>query len=74
MIKLFSYCFTALVMASVFASCNDEGSPTGQLVGNKNRMSYTAPAPLGMVWVPSGTMHMGVSDQDMKNGSDAKNR
>ena len=74
MIKLFSYCFTALVMASVFASCNDEGSPTGQLVGNKNKMSYTAPAPLGMVWVPSGTMHMGVSDQDMKNGNDAKNR
>jgi formylglycine-generating enzyme len=61
-------------MASGIVSCSNEGSPTGQLVGNKNKMSYTAPAPLGMVWVPSGTMRMGVSDQDIKNGNDAKNR
>jgi formylglycine-generating enzyme len=74
MIKLFSYCLTAIVLASVFVSCNDDGSPNGQLTGAKNKMNHTQPMPLGMVWVPSGTMRMGVSDQDMKNGNDAKNR
>jgi formylglycine-generating enzyme len=73
MIKLLSYCLTAVVAATLITSCgNGEGSPTGQLVGKPNKMNYTAPAPLGMKWVPSGVMRMGLSDQDMRNANDAK--
>jgi formylglycine-generating enzyme len=74
MTKLFSYCLTAIVIATTVSSCSNEGGTGGQLTGNKNKMSYTAPVPLGMVYVPSGVMRMGASEQDMKSGNDSRNR
>ncbi len=75
MTKLLSRVLPSVAIVAMLASCGGgEGNPQGQLVGNKNQLSYTDPVPLGMTWVPAGVMHMGASDQDMKNGFDAKNR
>lgn len=37
----------------------------GQLVGVKGRQAWSHPVPYGMVNIPTGTFHMGQSDQDV---------
>ena len=76
MTKLISYSLIAFTYATLLSSCGGGASsdPQGQLVGNPNKMSYSEPIPKGMVWVPSGVLHMGASDQDTKGGYDTKLR
>jgi formylglycine-generating enzyme len=76
MMKFVSYCLAVATCLSALSSCTSSGDTgtQGQLVGSKNRMAYTAPAPLGMTWVPSGVLRMGVSDQDLRDANDAKSR
>ncbi len=50
------------------------GGPQGQLVGKPGKVNGLQSAPVGMTWVPSGVMHMGASDQDIRNANDVKNR
>lgn len=69
--KQLSLSIATVAMAMFAASC---GQPTsqGQLVGDySNRMNYKAPTPVGMVFVPSGVMKAGYSDQDVQNALDA---
>lgn len=69
--KQLSLSIATVAMAIFAASC---GQPTsqGQLVGDySNRMNYKAPAPVGMVYVSSGVMKSGYSDQDIENSLDA---
>jgi len=69
--KQLSLSIATVAMAIFAASC---GQPTsqGQLVGDySNRMNYRAPAPVGMVYVNSGVMKSGYSDQDIENSLDA---
>lgn len=40
---------------------------TGQLIGVENRPSWKGINPYGMVYVPSGTLHIGPGDQDVSN-------
>ena len=40
---------------------------TGQLIGVQERPSWKGINPYGMVYVPSGTLHIGPSDQDVSN-------
>src|SRR5688572_3819337 len=39
----------------------------GQLIGAQNRPGWTNVIPYGMIYVPSGTLHIGPSDQDVNN-------
>ncbi len=55
--------FFALALA--FASCG--GGYNGQLVGVQDRPGWNNIIPYGMVYVPSGTLHIGQSDQDINN-------
>jgi formylglycine-generating enzyme len=54
---------TVLAFAAVLSSCGKTES--GQLVGVPNRPKWTAPNPYGMVYIPSGQVHIGQSDQDI---------
>lgn len=51
------------VVALFTSSC---GSPEqGQLVGAQDRPDWDPPSPYGMVYIPSGTLHIGQSSQDI---------
>lgn len=71
--KQFSMSIAVLALGMFAASC---GTPTsqGQLVGVSNKMNYRAPTPLGMVFIPSGVMKSGYSDQDVAHSLDAEVR
>ncbi len=67
--KQLSLSIAAVAMAMFAASC---GQPTsqGQLVGDySNKSSYKPPTPVGMVYVPSGVLKTGYSDQDIQERS-----
>ncbi len=61
---------SAVALLALAASCGQPGSG-GQLVGEANTLNYKAPIPLGMVYVPSGVMKMGASDEDVAGKRDA---
>lgn len=74
MMKQTSLRLFALGVIAALASCGS-GGPSGQVVGTTNKINGAAvPTPVGMTWVPSGVMHMGASDQDVRNANDVKNR
>ena len=54
-----------LVLVCILAGCGP--SENGQLIGVQNRPSYRPVIPFGMVYIPSGTLHIGQSDQDINN-------
>ena len=54
--------FAAIV---TFAACG--GGETGQLIGVQDRPSWKGINPYGMQYIPSGTLHIGNSDQDISN-------
>jgi formylglycine-generating enzyme len=53
--------FFALIL--VLNSCGSTES--GQLIGVQNRPKWTSPNPYGMVYIPSGQVHIGQGDQDV---------
>jgi formylglycine-generating enzyme len=68
--KQFSLKISAVALLALAASCGPSG-PGGQLVGVQTRMNYKAPIPIGMVYVPSGVLRMGASDEDVRSKNDA---
>lgn len=52
-----------LFLAAFVASCGRK--ETGELVGVFNRPKWKGINPYGMVYVPSGTFHVGVGDEDL---------
>ncbi len=52
-----------LFLAAFAASCGRK--ETGELVGVFNRPKWKGINPYGMVYVPSGTLHVGVGDEDL---------
>lgn len=68
--KQVSLKISAVALLALAASCGNPGSG-GQLVGDPNMTNYKAPVPLGMVYVPSGVLKMGASDEDVRGKSDA---
>ena len=75
--------FTFFILATVaFAGCGilgkkDKGSTLpndGQLHGVAPGSRYTLQKPLGMVYVPQGTFHMGPSDEDPTFAFSSRNR
>ncbi len=63
MIKL-SRCFLIGIVC-LFAACN--GGYNGQLLGVLDRPEWNTIVPYGMIYIPSGTLHIGQSDQDINN-------
>jgi len=57
------YFLSLAFLALIFSSCGRE--ETGQLVGVADRPNWSGLNPYGMVYVPSGTLHIGQSDQDV---------
>ena len=54
-----------LVLVTLAASCGTRQN--GQLLGVLDRPNWKGINPYGMVYVPSGTLHIGNSDQDITN-------
>ncbi|NNF33481.1 MAG: SUMF1/EgtB/PvdO family nonheme iron enzyme [Saprospiraceae bacterium] len=52
------------LIALILSSCGSS-SETGELVGVMDRPSWNGINPYGMVYIPSGTLHIGQSDQDV---------
>jgi len=71
--KQLSLKISAVALLALAASCGKSGSG-GQLVGDPTTLNYKAPVPLGMVWVPSGVLKMGASDEDVRSKNDAQIR
>jgi formylglycine-generating enzyme len=55
----------ALLVALAVVSCGQQEN--GQLLGVQKRPAWKGINPYGMVYVPSGTLHIGPSDQDVSN-------
>lgn len=49
----------------LLAACN--GGYNGQLLGSLDRPEWNTIVPYGMIYIPSGTLHIGQSDQDINN-------
>jgi len=69
--KQLSLKISAVAIMAMLASCGGQSGTGGQLVGAPTMMNYRAPVPLGMVYVPSGVLKMGASDQDVRGKNDA---
>ncbi|HAP01271.1 MAG TPA: gliding motility-associated lipoprotein [Bacteroidetes bacterium] len=52
-------------LVCLLAACN--GGYNGQLLGSLDRPEWNTIIPYGMVYIPSGTLHIGQSDQDINN-------
>jgi len=57
-----SFAFTLLILVM---SCGSREN--GQLLGVIDRPAWNGINPYGMVYIPSGTLHIGNSDQDISN-------
>jgi gliding motility-associated lipoprotein GldK len=55
--------FGLISVILIFSSCGRDN--TGQLMGVQDRPAWNGINPFGMVYIPSGTFHMGQSDQDI---------
>jgi formylglycine-generating enzyme len=55
----------AICLTVILAGCS--GGYNGQLVGVQDRPGWNNIVPYGMVYIPSGTLHIGQSDQDINN-------
>lgn len=55
--------FLIATLVVLFSSCGRKNN--GQLVGVLDRPSWSGINPYGMVYIPSGTLHIGQSDQDI---------
>lgn len=56
---------SALALLLIATSCGQK--QTGELIGVQDRPTWKGINPYGMVYVPSGTLHVGPSDQDIAN-------
>lgn len=56
---------SALALFLIATSCGQK--QTGELIGVQDRPTWKGINPYGMVYVPSGTLHVGPSDQDIAN-------
>lgn len=68
--KQISLKISAVALIALATSCGQSGTG-GQLVGSPTQLNYKAPVPLGMVYVPSGVLKMGASDEDVRGRNDA---
>ena len=63
--KKFSKILVAVLAVILVSSCAQRDN--GQLVGVLDRPTWKGINPYGMVYIPSGTLHIGPSDQDVNH-------
>ncbi len=63
--KKFSNILVAVLAVLLITSCGKQDN--GQLVGVLDRPTWKGINPYGMVYIPSGTLHIGPSDQDVNH-------
>ena len=63
--KKFSKILVAVLAVMLVTSCAERDN--GQLVGVLDRPTWKGINPYGMVYIPSGTLHIGPSDQDVNH-------
>jgi len=63
--KLLKISLALLTLTTISISCGTKQS--GNLTGVLDRPSWKGINPFGMVYIPSGTLHIGPSDQDVRN-------
>ncbi|MFK8100987.1 MAG: SUMF1/EgtB/PvdO family nonheme iron enzyme [Saprospiraceae bacterium] len=63
--KLLKSLLAIFVLTIVASSCTTKGD--GQLIGVMDRPAWKGINPYGMVYIPSGTLHIGPGDQDISN-------
>lgn len=63
--KKFSKILVAVLAVVLVTSCSERDN--GQLVGVLDRPAWKGINPYGMVYIPSGTLHIGPSDQDVNH-------
>ncbi len=76
---IFLYLLGPFILGSILVGCSkSNGSKSsvsdGQLHGVSLMANYAAPKPIGMVYIPSGTFHMGPSDEDISYSYTARNK
>ena len=57
--------FLLLGIVTILAGC--QGGYNGQLLGSLDRPGWNVTIPYGMVYIRSGTLHIGQNDQDINN-------
>ena len=55
----------ALAISTFVLGCNRGTGLEGQLTGSLDRSPWSHLMPYGMIYIPSGTLHIGPSDQDI---------
>jgi formylglycine-generating enzyme required for sulfatase activity len=68
--KNISLAVAAIAFMALASSCGSSGNG-GQLVGAPTQLNYKNPVPVGMVYVPTGVLKMGNSDEDISGKNDA---
>ena len=63
--ELLKLTLSLFVVTAIFSSCGTKEN--GQLIGVLDRPDWKGINPYGMVYIPSGTLHIGPSDQDITN-------
>ena len=69
MTKFLGFIMLAAIGLSTLSSCSKSGwaDYRGQLLGVQDRPQWGPVNPHGMVYIPSGTLHIGPSDQDVNH-------
>jgi len=63
-------CKASLALLLFAAGC--KGGYNGQLLGEQDRPKWNPITPYGMVFIPSGVLHIGPSDQDVNSSHQAR--
>jgi hypothetical protein len=64
--------FSASALTVVLFITGCQGGYNGQLLGELDRPKWNPITPYGMVFIPSGVLHIGPSDQDVNASAQAR--
>jgi gliding motility-associated lipoprotein GldK len=74
--KIKSVFFSLIILSLMLTGCGKASwdSYRGQLLGSKDRPAWAPVQPYGMIYVPTGVLHIGPNDQDLNNAMVARSK
>jgi gliding motility-associated lipoprotein GldK len=74
--KIKSVFFSLIILSLMLTGCGKAtwDSYKGQLLGAKDRPAWVPVQPYGMIYVPTGVLHIGPNDQDLNNAMVARSK
>ena len=74
--KIKSVFFSLIILSLMLTGCGKASwdSYRGQLLGAKDRPAWAPVQPYGMIYVPTGVLHIGPNDQDLNNAMVARSK